>query len=216
MLQIVNGCPGNRQNPVTGDSKWFRCGSKAGVFDDQGNEVGVFLDGGNTGIRQLVEQLAIGSVYTISIKVKKALATSTRPVKLQMKPYNNTNGASLAGWSEAETNTNVVIDSGKLVTINQEAYDNASFSEFKFYFTATQENVILQISSIKQGAEGSGIDTYIDDVKMSPDVTWTGATDNDWATGSNWDIELPVGAGNNVTIPSGKNPSYWSNNWCFS
>jgi hypothetical protein len=198
------GCPESRQNPVSGGSIWFRCGGLADVYNDAGNDVCRLKDGGSTPLRQLLEGLEVNSVYTITIKAKKAIASSNRKITLVMKPFDNTDGANLAGWSMAETNLNInVYEATKLATIEGAAYNDTGFTTFKFYYTPTQSNVILQIGSAKQGAKGSGIDTYIDDVTMSAEATWTGANSADWAAAANWEPELVPTAVYNVTIPTG-------------
>lgn len=165
-----NGCPEVRQNPVTDGSVWFRCGSKADVTNLSGNDVARFLDGGNTGIRQLVEGLNTNGVYKISIKVSKTATNTTRPVTLTMKPFNNTNGDNLIGWSEIISNPEVTVNAGSII-INPAAYNSTGFTTFEFYFTAAQANVVLQIASTKEGAAGSGKDTYADDITMVLDHT---------------------------------------------
>ena len=168
-----NGCPEVRQNAVTGGSIWFRCGSKLDVTDDGAGTPNYYLrwlDGGSTPLRQLVEGLDTNGVYKVSIKVNKTATNTTRPVTLLFKPFDNTNASNLTGWSAIASNPNVTVNDGS-VTIQPAAFSSGSFTTFEFYFTPTQANVILQIASSKEGAAGSGKDTYADGITMELDHT---------------------------------------------
>ena len=174
---VVSDCSGGenytgsvegRDKAVTGDGLWFRCGGKLTAGNDGAetpNYYAVALDGGSTPLRQLVEGLIPTNVYKVSLKVSKTATNTTRPVTVIFKPFDDTNAASLAGWSEIAPVENVTVNAASVI-IGNAAFNSDGFTVFEFYFTTPQANVILQIASAKESGAGSGKDTFIDDVSM--------------------------------------------------
>ena len=90
-----------------------------------------------------------------------------------------------------------------------------TFSTKKARFTTpgtidTNETYYLTLVK-NQAAWGSTTDKYVvDNVSISAEVTWTGASSADWSTAGNWDtgalptefdyVTIPTGTGNNPTI----------------
>ena len=57
--------------------------------------------------------------------------------------------------------------------------------------------------SVNKLTGNAGDYLIIDDVTITSDAAWTGTTDTDWATATNWDIGVVPAANNNVTITTG-------------
>lgn len=131
--------------------------------------------------------------------------TATANVLYQVSFYFKYNNAGINAGGEAFPSIRLDDNTTQVASFGGMDVSSTDWTYFSMTFIAPQAALTFYVSKNNRNGGGTNNSARFDNISIKPIYEWTGNTDTDWSTASNWDLNSVPPTGASVNIPNTTN-----------